>query len=51
MKFNIFATIGGQKCEFQCFCEDKDRAELMKTQILSMLCAWSAILTELRVEV
>ncbi len=51
MKFVIYATIGGQKCEFSGYCEDASRGEMMKNQIVAMLCAWSTLLTELRVEV
>lgn len=50
MKFTITATVGGQKVEFSGYCDDKDRGELMKNQIVSMLCAWSSLLTDLKVE-
>jgi hypothetical protein len=50
MKFTIYATVDGKKCEFSGYCEDASRATLMKDQMVAMLCAWSSLLTELRVE-
>ncbi len=50
MKFTITATIDGKKCEFSCYCDDAARGKMMLDSIVSMLCAWSSLMTDLRVE-
>jgi hypothetical protein len=50
MKFTISGVVDGKKVEVSGYCDDATRAENMKNQIVSMLCAWSSLLTELKVE-